>query len=49
MRYYYESGALQIEGEMRDGKKEGMWTYRNPDGTIDPVWTGEYRADQKVR
>ena len=48
MRYFYEDGKLQIEGEMKAGKKEGSWTYWNPDGTRDPKWSGRYHDDKKL-
>jgi hypothetical protein len=37
-----------MEGELKDGKKQGEWIYRKEDGTVDPQWSGRYEGDKKV-
>lgn len=33
--YWYENGQKWWEGSLKDGKKEGTWTWWNEDGTVD--------------
>ena len=48
MRYWFETGALQIEGTMKAGKRDGVWAYWKSDGARDPEWSGTYRDDKRV-
>ena len=34
---YYENGKLEVEGNFKDGKKDGIWTTYNRDGSNDRV------------
>jgi hypothetical protein len=33
-RAYYQNGTLEREGRYRDGVRVGVWTYYNPDGSL---------------
>jgi hypothetical protein len=33
---------------MKDGARQGRWTYWRADGSIDPTWSGVYVNDVKV-
>lgn len=33
-RAYYQNGTLEREGSYRDGVRVGVWTYYNPDGSL---------------
>jgi hypothetical protein len=43
------SGSKLEEGSYRDGKREGMWTFWNEDGSIDGSKTGLYENDVLVQ
>ena len=32
--YFSSKGKLKLEGEYKDGLREGLWTTYNPDGTV---------------
>jgi hypothetical protein len=46
---WFRNGQKLEEGSYRDGKREGMWTFWNEDGTIDGSKTGLYENDVLVR
>jgi len=33
--WYYENGQIREEGNYKDGKEDGKWTYYNKDGSIE--------------
>jgi antitoxin component YwqK of YwqJK toxin-antitoxin module len=41
-------GTRESEGEMRDGLREGRWTYWNSDGSVHAKLSGTYRAGERV-
>jgi antitoxin component YwqK of YwqJK toxin-antitoxin module len=43
---YYQSGKKKIEGNFKNGKREGLWRAWFPDGTL---WSeGEYREGEEM-
>jgi antitoxin component YwqK of YwqJK toxin-antitoxin module len=45
---WYEGGALQMQGSMERGKRNGQWVYYRPDGSRNEAWSGTYEADVRV-
>jgi antitoxin component YwqK of YwqJK toxin-antitoxin module len=45
---FFPSGKPESEGEFKDKKRSGKWTYWNEDGTVDETQTGTYEADVKT-
>ena len=43
------TGATIEEGFFRVGKREGEWTFRNEDGSVDPDRSGIYENDVRVQ
>jgi antitoxin component YwqK of YwqJK toxin-antitoxin module len=43
---WYANGAKAIEGEYRDGKREGVWHRWDPNGFKE--WTDVYKDDVKL-
>jgi antitoxin component YwqK of YwqJK toxin-antitoxin module len=41
-------GTRESEGELRDGLREGRWTYWNNDGSVHAKLSGTYRAGERV-
>ena len=46
MTIYYENGQIWIEGNYKDGKEDGKWTFYNKDGSIYKV--EEYKDGELV-
>jgi antitoxin component YwqK of YwqJK toxin-antitoxin module len=44
----YRNGQKLEEGSYRDGNRDGRWTYRNEDGSIDAGKSGVYPGDVRV-
>jgi len=42
------NGIKLEEGTYRDGKRDGPWTYRNEDGSIDAAKSGLYEGDVRI-
>lgn len=47
-RSWYPDGTRESEGELRDGQREGRWTYWNSDGTLHSKLSGLYRSGERV-
>ena len=45
---YYENGQLSFKGNYKEGKRDGPWMSHNKDGTVNPKFTGTYKASKKV-
>ena len=45
-REYHNNGQIKIEGNYKDGEKDGKWTYYNKDGSIENV--EEYKDGELV-
>lgn len=47
-RAWYESGALEEEGQYRDGKRVGVWRFFDPDGEVRGTRTFQLRISMKL-
>ena len=47
-RTWYDDGTQQSEGMLDEGLREGTWSYWKADGSSNELWSGEYKADQRV-
>jgi antitoxin component YwqK of YwqJK toxin-antitoxin module len=45
---HHPNGEKESEGEYKNGKKEGLWTYWNEDGSIDHEKSGIYKAGKRI-
>ena len=43
---YYESGVVKMEGEIKDGKRDGEWTAYFPDGRVQSH--GYFKDDKRT-
>jgi antitoxin component YwqK of YwqJK toxin-antitoxin module len=43
---FYQNGKVKAEGENLAGKKNGVWTFYNADGSIDDEISGQYMSDK---
>lgn len=46
--HWSRDGKKLEEGSYRDGKRDGPWTFRHEDGSIDQERSGVYQDDEKI-
>ena len=47
-RRWSAEGTLLEEGQFKEGEKDGEWTFRLADGSLDPERSGLYRAGVRI-
>lgn len=49
LQTWYPNGGLQSAGQLVEGLRSGEWVYHRADGSLNEVWSGTYKDDEKVQ